>query len=111
MSDLDMVSVAVLQALCRSQRYVRASPSALLALTDDLPLLPHVWSSSCLQALHCWAGADAAPGSSGGGEAREDCSLLTVIYAPGQPGLEVGCWARRFVQPHRLWPTAGARWW
>lgn len=88
-SALDPIARSLLAALCRSA-FVRLPGSALAPALDDLPLPPRAWASSSLQCFHYHAG-------SGGCEGHEDRPLLTLIYAPGQPGLQVGCRLGAFV--------------
>lgn len=89
-SALDPIARSLLAALCRSA-FVHLPGSALAPVLDDLPLPPRAWASSSLQCFHYRAG-------SGGCEGQEDRPLLILIYAPGQPGLQVGvqvgyvCW-------------------
>lgn len=78
---LDRIARSALAALCRSS-FVRLPGSALVPVLDDLPLAPQAWASSSLQSFRY------RPGSSGC-EAHEDRSLLVLIHAPGQPGLQV----------------------
>lgn len=81
-SALDPMARSLLAALCRNA-FVRLPGSALAPVLDDLPLPPRAWASSSLQCFHYRA-------CSGGCEGHEDRPLLTLIYAPGQPGLQVG---------------------
>lgn len=92
--ELDPIARAVLSALCRSS-YIRLPGSALLPALDDLPLAPQAWASSSLQCLHYQAG-------SSGCEAHEDRCLLTLIFAPGEPGLQVRAGVRWRHRPTQV---------
>ncbi len=84
-AELDGVARTALAALLRSQ-LVRLPGNALAAALDELPLAPHSWASSSLQCFSY------GPGSSGC-ETHEDRSLLTLIWAPNEHGLQVrGRW-------------------
>lgn len=80
--ELDSIALTVLSAALRSQ-CVRLPGNALAAALDDLPLPPHAWASSTLQCFSYGA-------ASSGCEEHVDKRLLTLIHAPGQPGLQVG---------------------
>eukprot|EP00887_Chlorella_sp_A99_P007374 scaffold2.g7374.t1 len=84
MCTLDDAASVALAALGRSG-HVSVPPHGLTSLLDPRPVLPGEWSSSRLQAFSYES--TAAEGSAC--EAHEDGSLLTVIYASDQPGLEV----------------------
>lgn len=67
---------------CLRSQLVRAPGNALSSALDDLPLPPHAWAASSLQAFRY------GPASTGC-EDHVDKRLLTLIWAPGQPGLQV----------------------
>ncbi|PRW33898.1 RING U-box superfamily isoform 4 [Chlorella sorokiniana] len=100
---LDPIARSLLAVLCRSA-YVRLAGSAFVPALDDLPLPPRAWASSSLQCFRYRAG-------SGGCEGHEDRALLTLIYAPGQPGLQVqdagGQWRDVELGPKQLLVMAG----
>ncbi len=78
---LDPIARTALAALCRSS-FMRLPGAALAPALDDLPLPPQAWAASSLQCFRYRAG-------SSGCEAHEDRALLTLLYAPGEPGLQV----------------------
>ena len=88
--QLDSIARAALSALLRGG-LLRLQGCALASALDDRPLARNAWAASRLHAL--WYRAD---GTGAGCEAHVDRHILTLIYAPGEAGLQVqaagGAW-------------------